>query len=66
MSNAKFCWLCGKKLSGNYKEELVIDGYPTILHKTCAKDIKREYDFKKIADGSYVSMTWTTSDYKPF
>ena len=65
-SNAKFCWLCGNKLYGNHKEELAIDGYPTVLHKSCAKDVKKEWDFRKQQDGSYVSMVWTTESPEDF
>jgi hypothetical protein len=54
----KFCWLCSKKLWGRHKEVLIIDYYPRTLHKSCAKDIKRESDYQKDRDGSYHSMHW--------
>ncbi len=60
--NVKFCWVCSKKLWGNHKEELVIDGHTRTLHKTCARDVKREYDYKKDSDGAYYSMEWVV-DY---
>jgi hypothetical protein len=62
MSNVKFCWLCGNKLWGNHSELLVIDGYSKTLHKKCAKEIKREYNFQKDKDGSYHSMEWIPSE----
>ena len=54
----KFCWICSKKLWGNRSEELIIDGYPRTLHKICAKEVKSEYDYKKIGE-VYHSMIWT-------
>ncbi len=60
--NVRFCWSCGKKLWGNHKEELTIDGYSKILHKDCAKKIKNGYNFKKDESGSYHSMMWTTGE----
>lgn len=61
----KFCWACSKKLWGNHKEELVIDGYNRTLHKMCAKEVKKEYDFRKQRDGSYISMEWISSGQEP-
>jgi hypothetical protein len=59
-SKVKFCWICSKKLWGNSSEVLMIDGYSRTLHKTCAKKVKRGYDFVKISDG-YHSVEWTLS-----
>jgi len=33
----RFCWECSRKLQGNHHVEMVIDGHPRILHKSCAK-----------------------------
>jgi hypothetical protein len=56
----RFCWLCGKKLYGNHSEELTVDHHPRTLHKTCAKDIKTQYDHIK-RNGQYFSMYWEPS-----
>lgn len=61
MTKVRFCWLCGKKLYGNHSEMLTIDRHFRTLHKTCAKEVKKEYDFKK-EDGQYFSMMWVTND----
>ena len=34
----RFCWLCSKKLRGNFHVEYKIDGHSRILHKVCWKD----------------------------
>lgn len=60
--NVRFCWLCSNKLYGNHKEELSVDGHVRTLHKACAKEIKREYDFIKRKDG-YHSIERTPSKY---
>lgn len=57
MSDVKFCWHCSKKLWNGIHEELKIDHHPRVLHKTCAKEVKREYDFVK-RDGEYHSVMW--------
>lgn len=57
----KFCWLCGNKLWGNSSKLLTVDGHERTFHKKCAKDIEREWDFKKIGNG-YQSMIWTTGE----
>jgi hypothetical protein len=33
----RFCWLCGRKLQGNYYAEIEVDAHIRILHKSCAK-----------------------------
>lgn len=58
MSDVRFCWLCGNKLWGNHKEELVIDDNLKTLHKKCAKDIKSQQDYHKNKDGTYSSQEW--------
>jgi hypothetical protein len=59
--NVRFCWICGKKLWGNHSETLTIDNHPRTLHKTCAKKVKSEYDFKEDR-GQYHSLIWSTGD----
>jgi len=59
--SVRFCWLCGNKLYGNHKEELTIDRHSRTLHKSCAKKVKTQYDFKK--EGSeYHTMIWQSND----
>lgn len=60
MSKVRFCWLCGKKLYGNHSAELVIDDHLRTLHKACAKQVKKGYDFGKYGD-QYFSMIWQPS-----
>lgn len=54
----RFCWICSTKLWGNHSEVLTIDQYSRTLHKACAKEVKREIDFRKDVNGYYHSMTW--------
>jgi hypothetical protein len=38
---AQFCWHCGNQLyQRKIYVEVVIDGHPRILHKTCAKELE--------------------------
>ena len=57
-SKIKFCWLCSKKLYGNHSEVLVIDTHSRTLHKTCAKTIGEEREYRKDRDGGYHSTMW--------
>ena len=42
---AAFCWHCGKQLyQRKVFVEVIIDGFPRILHKTCAKTLKENPD----------------------
>ena len=61
MSKVRFCWLCGKKLRGTYCQELTIDNYPRTLHIQCAKEVEKEFDFRKIGK-QYFSMIWSVDE----
>ena len=37
----RFCWACMEKLWGNHHEIMEIEGHKRILHKGCAKIIKK-------------------------
>lgn len=56
-----FCWLCGNKLWGKSSECLTVDNHLRTFHKTCAKEVKKEYDFIKRGD-QYFSVIWTMGD----
>ena len=57
-NKVNFCWICSKKLWGGHREVLTIDMWPRTLHKMCAKEVKREMDYKKDSSGAYHSMEW--------
>jgi hypothetical protein len=61
-NKVRFCWMCSKKLYGNHSEILTIDSYPRTLHKMCAKEVKKGWDYRNIGDGTYVSMMWVPSE----
>jgi hypothetical protein len=62
--SVRFCWLCGNKLWGNNKgEKLTVDRHERVLHKQCAKEVKKGYDFRRDKDGAYHSMLWATEAY---
>ena len=51
----RFCWECGRKLSGYHFEEIEVEGFPRICHKACAKNIRegnrdRNIDFATIPE----------------
>ena len=45
-SKVNFCWECGKKLYGNHRTEMIIDGHKRTLHKQCAKVYQRFIEVK--------------------